>query len=458
MVGEGTGAEAGTALGEAVVPVVQWARTRDGVDIAYQDFGVGPVALVVMHGWVSHLEVYWEQPRYARFMRRLAAGMRVIVFDKRGIGMSDRLTGDVALETRVDDVRAVMDHAGVEQAAVLGWGTGAPALAAFFAATHPERVTALFIDSEVNDRWSPEWPLGSLTDGEFEGELASELATWGRHLASGYEGTYDDPSFVEWNGRMARFAATPASYEAFERVTFATDVTGVLSTIRVPTLVIEKHDSPTGGPEAAAFVASQIPGAQVATTPGTEGVIWFDEPEPFVATIESFLGLKSPVVAVDRVLTTVLFTDIVGSTSQVAAIGDAPWTTVLAEHDVRARREVERHRGRFISSTGDGLMATFDGPARAVRSAQAMSRAVGELGLEIRAGCHTGEVELHGEDVRGITVHTAARIAALAAPSQVLVSSTIKDLTAGSGLLFEDAGEHELKGVPDLWQLYRVAN
>jgi class 3 adenylate cyclase/pimeloyl-ACP methyl ester carboxylesterase len=457
-VGERSGPEGGTDSGESRVPAVHWARTRDGVDIAYQDFGVGPISLVVMHGWVSHLEVYWEQPRYARFMRRLAAGMRVIVFDKRGIGMSDRLTGDVALETRVDDVRAVMDHAGVDQAAVLGWGAGAPALAAFFAATHPERVTALFIDSEVNERRSPEWPLGSLTDEEFESELEGELATWGQHLASGYEGTYDDPSFVDWNGRMARFAATPASYEAFARVMFATDVTGVLSAIRVPTLVIEKHDNPAGGPGAAAFLASRIPGAQVATTPGTEGVIWFDEPEPFVGAVESFLGLKSPAVAVDRVLTTVLFTDIVESTSQAAAMGDAPWTALLEEHDVRTRREVERHRGRFINSTGDGLLAVFDGPARAVRSAQAMARTVGELGLQLRAGCHTGEVELHGADVRGITVHTAARIAALAAPSQVLVSSTIKDLTAGSGLVFEDAGQHELKGVPDRWHLYRVAN
>jgi class 3 adenylate cyclase len=455
MVGKGAAPGGGGSWGEVSVPPVRWARTPDGVDIAYQDFGAGPVTLVVMNGWVSHLEVYWEQPRYVRFMRRLSAGMRVIVFDKRGIGMSDRLTGDVDLETRADDVRAVMDDAGVARAALLGWGAGAPSLAAFFAATHPERVVALFIDSEVTERRSLDWPLG-LTDEEFEAQLADQLATWGQHLAEGYEGTYDDPAFVAWNGKMARYAATPASVEAFDRVMFATDVTGVLSAIRVPTLVIEKQDSPDGGPEAAAFVSSRIPGAQVVMTPGSEGVVWFDEPEPFVAAIESFLGVQGPVIEADRVLTTVLFTDIVGSTDHAAEIGDARWTALLAEHDVRTRHEIERHRGRFINSTGDGLIALFDGPARAVRCAGAMQPAIRELGLEIRAGCHTGEVELHGEDVRGITVHTAARVASIAAPSQVLVSSTVKDLTAGSGLVFEDIGEHELKGVPHRWRIYRV--
>jgi class 3 adenylate cyclase len=454
--GKGSGSDGAGSSGEAVVPVVHWARTRDGVDIAYQDFGGGPVTLVVMHGWVSHLEVYWEQPRYVRFMRRLAAGMRVIVFDKRGIGMSDRLTGDVDLETRVDDVRAVMDHAGVDKAALLGWGAGAPALAAFFAATHPERVTALFIDSEVNERKSPEWPLGS-TDEEFETELASELASWGRHLAAGYVQTHDDAAFVAWNGRMARFAATPASVEAFERVIFATDVTGVLSAIRVPTLVIEKHDSPTGGPEAAAFVASRIPGARMVTTPGKEGVVWFDEPEPFVAEIESFLGLQSPAVATDRILTTVLFTDIVGSTERQAAMGDRAWKDVVLAHHGLVRDALTRWRGVENDTAGDGFYATFDGPARAVRCALEVADRVRDLGIEIRAGVHTGECEIVDGKYGGIAVATGARIAGLAEPSQVLVSQTVKDLVAGSGLVFEDHGESVLKGVPRPWHLFAAS-
>ncbi len=439
------------------LPKTRWARTRDGVDIAYEDFGQGTVTLVVIHGWISHLEVYWEQPRYERFMRRLSAGLRVLVFDKRGIGMSDRLTEAVDLETRMDDVGAVMDAAGVERAALLGWGTGGSAMAAFFAATHPERTVAILIDPFVQYRRKPDWPYGS-TEEEFEADLQEELALWGEEVARGYDDPPDDPGFAAWDSRLGRFAATPASYEVFARTLFDTDVTDILPAIRVPTLVLAKEESAWANPDAAAFVAERIPDARAVTTPGIEGVVWVDEPEPFVAAIESFLGLEPPALTPDRVLSTVLFTDIVGSTVRAAELGDAAWKELLATHDERARTEIDRHRGRYVHTTGDGLLATFDGPARAVRCAQAICAAVQPLGVEIRAGCHTGEIELAGDDVSGIAVHIGARVAALANASEVLVSSTVKDLVAGAGLTFEDAGEHKLKGVPDTWHLYRVMN
>ncbi len=254
------------------IPKTRWARTQDGADIAYQDFGQGPMTLVVIHGWVSHLEFYWEQPRYERFMRRLSAGTRVLVFDKRGIGMSDRLTAAVDLGTRMDDVRAVMDAADVKRAALLAWGTGGPAMAAFFAATHPERTVALCIDPFVQCRRKPDWPYGS-TEQEFEVDLAGELAIWGEEVATGYDDPPDDPGFAAWDSKLGRFAATPASYEAFARTLFDTDVTDILPAIRVPTLVLAKEGSAWANPDAAAreAVGHDRPG------PRHLGKEWFEE-------------------------------------------------------------------------------------------------------------------------------------------------------------------------------------
>jgi class 3 adenylate cyclase len=439
------------------IPKTRWAKTIDGAYIAYQDFGEGPVTLVVIHGWISHLEVYWEQPRYARFMRRLSSNMRVLNFDKRGTGMSDRFAQPPDLEVRMDDVRAVMDAAGIERAALLGWGTGGPPLAVFFAATHPERTIAMCIDPMVYERWSS---VFGQEEEEFERDLAQMSATWGEEDsgATGYDDAPNDPEFLRWDAKSGRFSATPGSMAALTRMWFETDVREILPTIRVPTLVLHKTwEGSWASPQMAERVAKLIPGARTAAIPGKEGVIWVEEPEPCVSAIETFLASVTRQEAeFDRVLATVLFTDIVGSTGKATELGDRAWRDLLERHHGVVRAMLGRYRGTEIDTAGDGFLATFDGPARGVRCAQSIAEAVQPLGLEIRAGLHTGEVETIDGKVGGIAVHIGARVGALAGSSEVLVSQTIKDLVAGSGLVFEDAGEHELKGVPDRWHLYRV--
>jgi len=449
------------------IPKTRWARTVDGACIAYQDLGEGPVTLVVIHGWVSHLEIYWEQPRYVRFLRRLARNMRVLVFDKRGIGMSDRVTGTPDIGILADDVRAVMDAAGVEKAALLGWGSPGPELAAFFAATHPERTLCLAHYGGLHYRTEVDYPWG-WTEEEFEAGLAAVLAAWGsdegahEFIRRGYGGEgdsppYDEPAFVAWNAKLARFAATPASFEAFERMWYATDVRPLLGSISVPTAVLcslsDAEDQEFGRAE-----ASLIPGARLIGVSTLAAVIWIHEPEPIVAAIEQFVAsVQDEEAELDRMLATVMFTDIVGSTDKACQVGDACWKELLGKHHATVRAFLARYRGQEIDTAGDGFLATFDGPARAVKCAQAVCEAVRPLGLEVRAGCHTGEIELLGADVGGIAVHIGARVGALAGPSEILVSSTVKDLVAGSGLVFEDRGEHTLKGVPDPWHLYAVA-
>ena len=456
----------------AQVPQTRWARTVDGACIAYQDIGRGPVALVVIHGWVSHLEIYWEQPRFARFMRRLAKNMRVLHFDKRGVGMSDRLSGPPGLDVQTDDVRAVMDAAGVERAAVFGWGTGGPPLACMFAATSPERVLALCIDAEIS--LAEDVPIGFPRE-EQELYLTRMVASWGdderadEFVRQGFgpsaatQALAHDPAFLRWSGRFMRCAATPASCAAFDQMWYETDVRDVLSSIHVPTLVLGKAGA--GEPEWAAmneYCVDRIPGARCELVAGSEGVVWVEEPEPLVRALETFVeSVRHEEAELDRMLATVMFTDVVGSTDRACEVGDACWKGLLEKHNATVRAFLARYRGTEVTTTGDGFLATFDGPARAVKCAQAICEAVKPLGLEVRAGCHTGEIELLGEggaDVGGIAVHIGARVAALAGPSEVLVSSTVKDLVAGSGLVFEDRGMHELKGVPDAWHLYAVTH
>jgi class 3 adenylate cyclase len=449
------------------LPKTRWARTIDGAWIAYQDFGDGPITLVMILAWVSHLEVYWEQPRYARFMRRLSRSMRVLTFDKRGMGMSDRMTGVPDLETRVDDVRAVMDAAGVERAAMVSWANYGPELAVMFAATYPERTLALVLDGPVHIRKEPDYPWG-ITDIEQVEALTRLVEIWGDDEHSREfipyafgdapgDAPIDDPEFLSWCSKFARFAATPGGYEAFERVWFETNVRHVLPALHVPTIVRYK----TGwGPEdeaEARYAAGLVPGARVEAVEGVAGVPWIEEPEAYVCGIERFLeSIRREEVELDRVLATVLFTDVVGSTEKAATAGDREWCELVDRHHTTVRAMLARYRGTEIKTMGDGFLATFDGPARAVKCAQGICEAVKPLGLEVRAGCHTGEIELTGADVGGIAVHIGARVGALAGPSEVLVSSTVKDLVAGSGLVFEDRGEHELKGVPEPWRLYAV--
>ena len=480
LVGQGeTHSDEGGTVGPAGatsvldVPQIRWARTVDGACIAYQDIGQGPVTLLVVHGWVSHLEVYWEQPRYVRFLRRLSRNMRVLVFDKRGIGMSDRVAGAPDLGILLDDVRAVMDAAGVERAALLGWGGPGPELAAFFAATYPERTMCFALLGDLHYRAEPDYPWG-VTPEDFERGLAALLEAWGTDAGAhefvrwGYGGMfwgpeghtdvppYGDPEFLRWNAKLARYAATPASYEAFDRMWFGTDVRPVLPAVSVPTAVLYAPDEPDDE-RLARVMAGMIPGARAVPVATTSEVIWVPDPEPAVVAIERFIAsVRQEEAALERSLATILFTDIVGSTDKACAAGDAGWTDLLEKHNTTVRAFLARYRGREIKATGDGFLATFDGPARAVKCAQAICEAVKTLGIEVRAGCHTGEIELMGADIGGVAVHIGARVGALAGPSEVLVTSTVKDLVAGSGLAFEDRGEQHLKGIPDVWRLYSL--
>jgi class 3 adenylate cyclase len=447
------------------VPRTRWARTADGACIAYQDLGSGPVTLLVVHGWVSHLEVYWEQPRYVRFLTRLSRHLRVLVFDKRGIGMSDRVEGTPDLGVLLDDVRAVLDAAGVERAALLGWGGPGPELAAFFAATYPERTLCLTLDGFLHERLETDYPWGD-SEAAFEAGLSEILESWGEpdgaeaFVKYGYgrtqEAPYDEPEFRAWNLKLARFAATPASYEAFERMWYATDVRPLLPSVATPTAIVYDRSDPEDQ-EFARVQAASIPIATLLPVASPAAVIWVNDPEPIVSAIEAFIAsVEHEEAVLDRRLATVLFTDLVGSTQKACRLGDARWAELLERHNSLVRAFLARYRGSEVKTTGDGFLATFDGPARAVTCAQAICGAVQPLGLEVRAGCHTGEVEVLGADVGGIAVHIGARICALAAPSEVLVSSTVKDLVAGSGLVFEDRGDHGLKGVPGTWRLHRA--
>jgi class 3 adenylate cyclase len=446
-----------------VILETRWARTVDGAYIAYQDFGEG-LPLVVIHGWISHLEVYWEQPRYARLMERLSRQMRVLVFDKRGTGMSDRFARPPDLETRMDDVRAMMDAAGIERAALLGWGTGGPASALFFAASRPERTIAVCIDPGISDRRIEGHPWGYDAEA-WEADEEEMVAAWGleeRMTEWGFgERPQDAPAdqdFKRWFARFARFSATPGAADAFNRMWFETDVREILPAVGAPTLVFFRRGRTAyGGEEHARYLADRVAGARIVGLPGSALVIWAEEPEPLATAIESFLASVAEEEAdFERVLATVLFTDIVGSTARAAALGDRAWRDLVEQHHHTIRTLLARYRGTEIDTAGDGFFASFDGPARAVRCARTLVDAVRPLGLEIRAGVHTGEIETIDRKIGGIAVNIGARIGGLAAPSEVLVSQTVKDLTAGSGITYDDAGEHDLKGVPDRWRLYRA--
>jgi class 3 adenylate cyclase len=374
----GLSAEAETV---AVIPETLYARTSDDVWIAYQTLGDGPVDLILVSSWVSHLEIFWEQPRFVQMLSSLAKGARVINFDKRGTGLSDRISGVPDFEDRMDDIRAVLDAAGSERATLFGWGEGA-ALAALFAATHPERAAGLILSGgNARMTWAADYPWG-MTEDVWTREHARIPQIWGREkfgrewaemsfLLGSNEP--DDPELFRWAAKWARYSAAPGDMLAF-----------------------------------------------------------------------------------DRVLATVLFTDIVDSTSQSAAMGDQAWGKVQDAHDQIVRAQLARFRGREIRTMGDGFLATFDGPARAVRCAQSITAAVRPLGIEIRAGLHTGEIELVGDDISGLAVAIGARVGALAGASQILVSSTVRDLVVGSDINLEDRGLHSLKGVPGEWQLYEV--
>jgi class 3 adenylate cyclase len=437
---------------------VRFARSGDA-DIAYAVIGDGDIPLVWTKGAVSHIETNWSFPPLRRYCEALGEFTRLIVFDKRGMGMSSRVPGGAPLEVRMDDIGAVMDAEGIERAALMGESEGGP-LSMLFAAAHPERTTHLILQgAEVRERRSADWPWGEGDDAEFEESLSTVGETWGRVTQAANvlfgENLGDTAWINEYLGRLQRNACTPRDWEAFARMAFEIDVRSMVSSIRVPTLVLHCGGDQVCHVENGRFLARNIPGARYIERPGTEHLPWL-KPEGVLADIREFLtGGREPAES-DRVLATVLFTDLVGSTALAAGMGDQQWRSLLETHHVSTRSEIARHRGIEVGSSGDGFVARFDGPARAIRCAQAIIAAARGHGLEVRAGVHTGEIELVGDDIAGIAVHIGARIGAMAGAGEVLVSGAVRDIVAGSGLGFVDRGEHPLRGVPGTWRVFAL--
>ena len=436
--------------------------TSGDVNIAYQEVGDGPLDLVFVPSLTHHLELVWENPPQARFFERLASMGRLLLFDKRGTGMSDRFVGAPTLEARMDDIRAVMDAARSERAALIGLGEGGP-LAALFAATYPERTIALVL-IHVAPRWvrSPEFPWLP-TRAEREREIEEAVRTWADRSAWEERFARGSPSATEEErrgfGRVIRLSVSPGAAAAYLRVNLDVDIRDVLPLVRVPTLVMQRTEALPDVREGR-YVAERIPGARLVELPGRDFAPQLGDTERLLAELDGFF---SAVVAEgrwqvepDRVLATVLFTDIVGATTRAAELGDSAWRELLHHHHDAIRGELGRFRGHEVDTAGDGFFATFDGPARAIRCACAIRDTLRDLDLDVRAGLHTGECERDGERMTGIAVHIGARVAAMAGPGEVLVSRTVKDLVAGSGIEFDDRGEHELKGIPGDWQLFSV--
>jgi class 3 adenylate cyclase len=431
----------------AVRPQTRYAKSG-GVNIAYQVVGDGPTDLVYVPGWVSHVELSWELPDLAHCFDRLASFSRLILFDKRGTGMSDPVPERElpTLEQRMDDVRAVMDAVGSERATVFGSSEGGN-MSVLFAATYPERTNALCTFGSFAKRvWSSDYPWAP-TPEERQRTYEYVEQNWSGGMDVADIAPSLDPGARERVASYFRRCASPGAALALLKMNTAIDVRDVLHAIQVPALVMHRtHDQDTDVAEGR-FLAEHIPGARFVELAGEDHLWWTQDPDPIVDEVEELVTGARPLPEPDRVLATVLFTDIVGSTERLRELGDRGFAELVARHDVAVRRELERFRGREVDTAGDGFFATFDGPARAIRCAVATRDSVRELGLELRAGLHTGECELHGDKVRGIAVHTGARLAALAGAGEVLVSSTVHDLVSGSGIAFEERGEHELRGV-----------
>ena len=440
------------------IPTTKYARSGD-VHIAYQVVGEGSQNLVLVPGWVSHIEYAWEEPSFSRFLRRLASFSRLILLDRRGTGLSDRVNELPTLEQRMDDVRAVMDAAGVEQASLFGISEGGP-MSMMFAATYPARTSALVLyGTFARLLRAPDYAFGMPAEsaGKFL-ELLEE--SWGTGIsADGFAPSlaHDEVFRRSW-ARFERLAVSPSGIKALMRMAYDTDARHTLPVIRVPTLIVHREDDRVCRVEGARYIAERIQGAKYVELPGPDHFPWVGDTDAILDEVEEFLTGTRRGPEPDRVLATVMFTDIVGSTERAAALGDRRWRDLLDSHHSAVREQLARFRGREIDTAGDGFLAAFDGPARGVRCAGAIVREVRRLGLEIRAGLHTGECEVLGDKLSGIAVHTGARVASLAGAGEVLVSGTVKDLVAGSGITFEDRGAKILKGLPGEWHLYAVAS
>ena len=429
-----------------------------GVSIAWRTVGEGPRDIVFIPGFVSHLEILWEHEGSRRLLRRLSSLGRVVLYDKREQGLSDRTGRPPTLEDSMDDLRTVLDAARSDTATLIGVSEGGP-MAILFAASHPERVSRLvLIGSFPRVARSDDYPAGR-PEPVLREWLTSLRDNWGSdEVLRPFAPSADaDPSAREWGRRLFRSGSRPGGAHSLLEMYLDLDVRHVLGSVTAPTLIIHRSGDLMAPIAHGRYMAERIPGARLVELPGPDHIPTLGDIGPILDEIEEHvtgtLAQREP----DRVLATVLFTDICSSTERAAAMGDARWRNVLAEHDRLVRAEVERRRGRVVKSTGDGALATFDGPARAIEGAAAIRDAIADLGLQIRAGLHTGECELIGDDVGGIAVHIGARVASTAQPGEIRVSRTVADLVAGSGLRFEDRGEHELKGVPGAWRLLAVA-
>jgi pimeloyl-ACP methyl ester carboxylesterase len=433
------------------------------VAIAFEVVGDGPVDLLFLAP-INNLEIVWENPYYARFLRRLTDFSRLILMDRRGTGLSDRFSPNdlPPIEDLADDIMAVLDAVGSERTVLFGH-SDAGAQCAMVAATHPERVMGLVLyAASASGKQQVDYE-GQWTDEEWDSYLELVRTSYGTDefakttLEMFAPSHVDDGRVTAWWTRWWRLSTSRNGNLEIERINRELDIRATIEAIDVPTLVIHRTEDRNEPIDGSRWIARKLRAARFVELPGADHMPWAGDQDALTEQVEIFVKeIRGSFEFADRVLATVLFTDIVESTQTVVTLGDAAWKALLARHEQFARRELERFRGRYVDSTGDGMLATFDGPARAVRCAQAILAATKPLGLEVRAGCHTGEIEIDGDDIRGIAVHIGARVAAKASGSEIWVSSTVKDLTAGSGLTFEDVGEYELKGVPDSWHLFRV--
>ena len=438
-----------------MVPSTKYARSGD-ISIAYQVFGAGPVDLVVVPGWVSNIDAFWEEPTFARFFQRLGSFARVILFDKRGTGLSDRVTDTPMLEERMDDVRAVMDAVGSKRAALLGYSEGGP-MCMLFAVTYPERTEALItVGSYARMASAPDYPFGR-TPKQQQDLLDSIRERWGEPIGIDVRvpSLAKDDRFLAFWAKYLRASGSPTTVHALTRMNYEIDVRHVLPSIRVPTLLLHPARDRAVSVECSRYMAQRIPGAKLIEIDSDDHLSFLTRPNEVPDLVQEFLTGKRGAIDEDRVVKTIMFSDIVGSTELAGKLGDARWRDLRDAHHDAVRRALAIYRGQEVDTAGDGFYAAFDGPARAIRCACEVRNSAKSLGMTTRVGLHTGEC-LIGEKISGLAVHIGARVAGLAPAGRVLVSQTVKDLVAGSGFEFEPFGAHVLKGISDSWNLYLV--
>src|ERR1700722_11809360 len=435
------------------LPQTRYAMSGE-LSVAYQTMGDGPINIIAIPGIVSHVEFLHEMPGYTAFLQRLSKFARIITFDKRGQGLSDKISGAPSLEERMDDVRAVLDSVGAQRAALLGFSEGC-AMSAMFAASYPERVSHLILFGAFV-RYAELFPIA-----DPRVIVQEQIKYWGTGaLMKGVmTSRASDPDAVAKFAKFERLSASPGAMKAIQLLNLQIDVGRILPTVRTPTLVLHRTNDALVPVQKGRDFAAQVPGAAYTEYPGSDHAFWTGDVETLLGDIEEFIigHRETKSVDLERILATVLFTDIVDSTRRAAEMGDQNWRRLLDDHDRLARQTIERHRGNLIKSTGDGILATFDGPGRAVRCALAFSPAAKQIGLPLRSGLHTGEIEVRGRDIGGIAVHAAARVMANSEPEEVLVSRVVSDLVAGAGLKFDERGAYELKGFPGRWDLFAAS-